>query len=124
MVILFKSCPKCSGTRTSEEDQDGRYITCLSCGHLAYPDTPVPLTLETEQREGYRLARQAPLPDEERDGDESSEAPWADPLPGNVERQREHLRTRIETLMSWGGLGRKTDRNGRAGRGPARLPSP
>ncbi len=79
MAILFKSCPKCSGTRSSEENSDGRYVTCLSCGHLTYTDAPVPLTLETEHREGYRLARPTSLLSDEghkgHSGDRLSDTP-------------------------------------------------
>ena len=36
-MILFKSCPRCSGDRTMEEDLYGHYILCLTCGHVSYP---------------------------------------------------------------------------------------
>ena len=37
-VIMFKSCPRCSGDRCLERDSDGWYITCLHCGHVSYPE--------------------------------------------------------------------------------------
>ena len=37
-MILFKSCPRCSGGRVHESDAYGPYILCLACGHVAYPD--------------------------------------------------------------------------------------
>ena len=36
-MVLFKSCPRCSGDRTLEHDMYGWYILCLACGHVAYP---------------------------------------------------------------------------------------
>ena len=38
-MILFKSCPRCSGDRVHESDAYGPYILCLACGHVAYPDS-------------------------------------------------------------------------------------
>ncbi len=38
-MFLFKSCPKCSGDRVRYSDVYGPYITCLACGHTAYPDS-------------------------------------------------------------------------------------
>ncbi len=38
-MILFKSCPRCSGDRVRESDAYGLYILCLACGHTAYPDS-------------------------------------------------------------------------------------
>ena len=38
-MILFKSCPRCSGDRVHESDAYGPCILCLACGHVAYPDT-------------------------------------------------------------------------------------
>ena len=37
-MILFKSCPRCSGDRSVEEDLYGTYVICLHCGHVSYPD--------------------------------------------------------------------------------------
>ena len=42
-MILFKSCPKCSGDRVRESDVYGPYILCLVCGHMAYPDSNKPV---------------------------------------------------------------------------------
>ncbi len=36
-MVLFKSCPRCSGDRTLEEDLYGYYILCLACGYVSYP---------------------------------------------------------------------------------------
>ena len=52
-MILFKSCPRCKGDRTLENDLDGWYILCLACGHVAYPD------VEEERRETARERRSA-----------------------------------------------------------------
>lgn len=38
-MILFRSCPRCSGDRVRESDAYGPYILCLVCGHMAYPDS-------------------------------------------------------------------------------------
>ena len=38
-MILFKSCPRCSGDRVRQSDPYGPYILCLVCGHMAYPDS-------------------------------------------------------------------------------------
>ncbi len=38
-MILFKSCPRCSGDQVLESDAYGSYILCLACGHTAYPDS-------------------------------------------------------------------------------------
>ena len=35
-MIMFKSCPRCSGDRHLENDSDGSYITCLACGYVSY----------------------------------------------------------------------------------------
>ena len=42
-MVLFKSCPRCSGDRTLEEDLYGYYILCLACGYVSYP------TMQQEQ---------------------------------------------------------------------------
>ncbi|MCH9037874.1 MAG: hypothetical protein IIC23_00645 [Chloroflexi bacterium] len=42
-MVLFKSCPRCSGDRTLEEDLYGYYILCLACGYVSYP------TIQQEQ---------------------------------------------------------------------------
>lgn len=36
-MVLFKSCPRCSGDRTLEHDLYGWYIICLACGYVTYP---------------------------------------------------------------------------------------
>ncbi len=36
-MVLFKSCPRCSGDRTMEQDLYGWYILCLACGYVTYP---------------------------------------------------------------------------------------
>lgn len=38
MMVLFKSCPRCSGDRSVERDLYGLYVICLACGHVTYPD--------------------------------------------------------------------------------------
>lgn len=42
-MVLFKSCPRCAGDRTLEEDLYGYYILCFACGYVSYP------TMEEEQ---------------------------------------------------------------------------
>ena len=37
-MILFRSCPRCSGDRAVEGNQYGAYAVCLMCGDVAYPD--------------------------------------------------------------------------------------
>lgn len=37
-TILFKSCPRCAGDRSLENDHYGWYVLCLCCGHVTYPD--------------------------------------------------------------------------------------
>ena len=36
-MVMFKSCPRCSGDRTLEHDLYGWYILCLTCGFVSYP---------------------------------------------------------------------------------------
>ena len=38
-MILYKSCPRCSGDRYVEQDGFGSYVSCLAGGHIAYPGT-------------------------------------------------------------------------------------
>ncbi len=38
MMVIFKSCPRCSGDRSVERDMYGVYVICLACGHVTYPD--------------------------------------------------------------------------------------
>ena len=37
-MIFFKSCQRCSGDRSLENDYQGWYVLCLMCGHVTYPD--------------------------------------------------------------------------------------
>ena len=37
-MVLFKSCPRCSGDQVLRGDLYGQYITCLGCGYVMYPD--------------------------------------------------------------------------------------
>ena len=37
-MILFKSCPRCSGDRSLEQDFYGWYVLCLTCGYVTYPE--------------------------------------------------------------------------------------
>ena len=37
-LVLFKSCPRCSGDRILEQDFYGWYVVCLNCGHMTYPE--------------------------------------------------------------------------------------
>ena len=48
-MVLFKSCPRCSGDRTLEEDLYGYYILCLACGYVSYP------TIKEEQEELFKV---------------------------------------------------------------------
>ena len=36
-MIYFKSCQRCSGDRSLEQDMYGWYVICLSCGFVTYP---------------------------------------------------------------------------------------
>ena len=38
-MILFKSCPRCSGDQVRKSDVYGPYALCLACGHVEYPDS-------------------------------------------------------------------------------------
>ena len=51
-MVLFKSCPRCSGDRTMEHDLYGWYILCLTCGYVTYPkmNTEKPQRLERKTR--------------------------------------------------------------------------
>ena len=50
-MVLFKSCPRCSGDRTLEQDSYGWYVICLTCGYVTYPDVGMVVdnSLEGEQ---------------------------------------------------------------------------
>ena len=48
-MILFKSCPRCSGDRSMEQDFYGWYVLCLTCGYVTYPELGL-------AREGVRAA--------------------------------------------------------------------
>ena len=37
-MILFRSCPRCTGDRSLEQDFYGWYVLCLSCGFVTYPE--------------------------------------------------------------------------------------
>lgn len=37
-MIYFKSCQRCSGDRSLEQDMYGWYVICLGCGFVTYPD--------------------------------------------------------------------------------------
>ena len=37
-MIFFKSCPRCAGDRSLENDSYGWYIICLGCGFVTYPE--------------------------------------------------------------------------------------
>ena len=37
-MIYFKSCQRCSGDRSLEQDMYGWYVICLGCGCVTYPD--------------------------------------------------------------------------------------
>ena len=37
-MIYFKSCQRCSGDRSLEQDMYGWYVICLGCGYVTYPD--------------------------------------------------------------------------------------
>lgn len=39
-TVYFKSCLRCGGDRTLENDFDGWYVLCSHCGHVTYPDIP------------------------------------------------------------------------------------
>ena len=34
MTLYLKSCPRCRGDITLDEDQYGRYMECLQCGFM------------------------------------------------------------------------------------------
>jgi hypothetical protein len=36
-MIFYKSCPRCSGDRSLEQDIYGWYLICLPCGYVTYP---------------------------------------------------------------------------------------
>jgi hypothetical protein len=42
-MIIFKSCPRCSGDRSLEQDFYGWYVLCLTCGYVTYPETGLAL---------------------------------------------------------------------------------
>jgi len=48
-MVFFKSCPRCSGDRTMEEDLYGHYILCLTCGHVSYP------IMKNEQEDLFKM---------------------------------------------------------------------
>ena len=37
-MVLFKSCPRCTGDRILERDFYGWYVVCLACGFVTYPE--------------------------------------------------------------------------------------
>jgi len=37
-MIYFKSCQRCAGDRSLEQDMYGWYVICLGCGSVTYPD--------------------------------------------------------------------------------------
>ena len=43
-MIFFKSRPRCSGDRSLERDYYGRYVLCLTCGYVTYPDVGIETT--------------------------------------------------------------------------------
>ena len=51
-MILFKSCPRCSGDRVSESDAYGPYILCLVCGHMAYSESVNPVETARARKTG------------------------------------------------------------------------
>ena len=52
-MIYFKSCQRCSGDRSLEQDMHGWYVICLSCGFVTYPD------IEAKQKEAAAASRTA-----------------------------------------------------------------
>ena len=50
-MVLFKSCPRCSGDRTLEHDLYGWYILCLACGFVTYPSVKAEPTHTTHDRQ-------------------------------------------------------------------------
>jgi hypothetical protein len=54
-MIMFKSCPRCSGDQSLEEDYYGWYVLCLMCGHVAYPK----VAEEPRQRQRSEIAQHA-----------------------------------------------------------------
>ena len=48
-MILFKSCPRCSGDRVVENDFYGWYVMCLACGHVSYPERGAELGKQGEE---------------------------------------------------------------------------
>ena len=49
-MVCYKSCPRCSGNQVLESEWYGRYVFCLSCGHMTFPDGDVAQTAETGLR--------------------------------------------------------------------------
>ena len=72
-MVLFKSCPRCSGDRSVEKDHFGSYILCLLCGHVAYPAAPQPAAKPPREHR-VKVAQPAPRHIED--------ARIGDPLPG------------------------------------------
>ena len=56
-MIFFKSCPRCSGDSSLENDTYGWYIICLGCGYVTYPE--VTMAPEQTKQEAQRPAWQA-----------------------------------------------------------------
>ena len=38
IMVYFKSCPRCSGDQVLDSDEYGKYIACVACGYVAYPE--------------------------------------------------------------------------------------
>ena len=57
-MVLFKSCPRCSGDRTMENDLYGCYFLCLAFGYVTYPkvNTEKPHRAERKTKSAYEPA--------------------------------------------------------------------
>jgi len=60
-MFWFKSCPRCDGDLTEQQDVYGRYVSCLQCGRqLTEAEEVLLRTVHS-----YRLAGTADEPDRE-----------------------------------------------------------
>ena len=39
--MYLKACPRCGGDQALERDFYGSYVSCLTCGYVAYPDNGI-----------------------------------------------------------------------------------
>ena len=53
MTLYLKACPRCHGDIALDDDQYGRYMECLQCGHESEP------VAEAEQESQPLYSREA-----------------------------------------------------------------